>query len=278
MNNIKHNLNFEKQILKLFDFNLVGPINFNHWDIYDNESKIGYIQYINSNYEIKVDNGRINFHQLRNEKETSNYEILINFPQDSEEVDSLKLYLGKYFGLLLHSKKYGYMSFYLNNEVGFSLNFKSETERYKTEETVLIQNLKNKNYSYSLSHCLKNENLSDPKTLNISFNVNEQNIPMLKNKYAMRVSTYQNHKYQLSYCEYTNIFPIIEIIEKQEFGINAFNHFRYLINEITPCKNEIISTLLENEVLNKEEYTLFLPDIPFNDTQILTLKRDKKTV
>ena len=52
-----------------------------------------------------------------------------------------------------------------------------------------------------------------------------------------------------------------EMIVKHGMGIAAFKHFRYLINQIVPFKQEIISAMLENYLYKREELSLLIPEL-----------------
>lgn len=46
MNEIQHNINYEKKLIEMLGYNLVGPDNSNRWLIRDdNGEQVGFIQY-----------------------------------------------------------------------------------------------------------------------------------------------------------------------------------------------------------------------------------------
>lgn len=52
-----------------------------------------------------------------------------------------------------------------------------------------------------------------------------------------------------------------EMVVKHGMGIDAFKHFRFLINQILPFKQEVISAMLENYLYKREELSLFVPEL-----------------
>lgn len=62
--------------------------------------------------------------------------------------------------------------------------------------------------------------------------------------------------------EKNRIYSTIEdVIETQKMGIDAFSHFRYLLNKNIPFQKETISALFEKRKLIKSKLILFIPDI-----------------
>ncbi len=47
---------------------------------------------------------------------------------------------------------------------------------------------------------------------------------------------------------------------KHQMGIDCFKHFRYLINQILPFKEEVISSLVNEELINKFNLSIFFPE------------------
>ncbi|MDE6284167.1 MAG: hypothetical protein K2M17_00255 [Bacilli bacterium] len=54
---------------------------------------------------------------------------------------------------------------------------------------------------------------------------------------------------------------ILTAIRKQKLGLEAFDRFRFLINNVLPLKGEVIETLLKDMSVNWPELSIFMPDI-----------------
>ena len=52
-----------------------------------------------------------------------------------------------------------------------------------------------------------------------------------------------------------------EMVVKHGMGIDVFKHFRFLINQILPFKQDVVSVMLENSLCKREELSLFIPEL-----------------
>lgn len=273
----------EEKLINLFGFNLIGPNNSNRWEVYEQEENIGYIQYkklhnknIKKNlpaiygYVLHIDNGKIKVNNIRKSTDKTNPTYVIEIKNNDEYSDTVELTFNDTSSITLWSKNYGFMNFSIDNN-NFYLNFRSQTENFNLEETIILVNgrLDNENYSYTLIYCPKSKKITDDDPM-VEFSVRQM---PYTNEYDVTVAKCENNKYSILSEDIIKDLSIANLIEKQELGISAFKHFRYLINKIIPCQKEIISTLLEDKIFNNEAYSLFIPDIKLKQENTLKLKK-----
>ncbi len=283
INNIEH----EKKLVELLGYNLIGPDMCNRWLITDeNNNQVGFIQYkklfkknnkkglpATYGYHIEINSNEISYNSTRKvDKENDkigidtrfNYELDIK--RKDGNIDHLEVSFGEYPGLTLWSKEYGFINFKLDND-GLYLNFKSKTENFNIEETIVykthnrqLSNIPNE-YAYQLSYCDK------------SIKIDNDSSKGIKSRQIVGTSTpYQQDSNEIKVVETTWVNSrkrnnretivkgtIEEMIVKHNMGIASFNHFRFLINQILPFKQEVISSMID--YYKKEELALFIPEL-----------------
>ena len=60
---------------------------------------------------------------------------------------------------------------------------------------------------------------------------------------------------------------IDEMVIKHKMGIDSFNHFRHLVNQIIPFKKEVISSIVSYEVVKRNHLSLFIPDYDLGEIE-----------
>lgn len=298
MNEIQHNINYEKKLVELLGYNLIGPDNSNRWLIRDdNGNQVGFIQYKKIYSENKkrglpalfgyyttIDSPIINYNfcrkcnnsNYRNDIDNFHYELDIK--NKNEGNDSIELDIGEYPTLRMWSQKYGFIDFHVADG-GFHLNFKSKTENFNIEEYVYFKNETEASHSaqyiYQIRYCDKNLKLDDD-------NLKGTIIREISGKYNQYYQ--EDNRLELSEKSWINgklrtnrknvvIGNIKEMAIKHQMGIDAFNHFRFLINEILPFKEDIISTLLSDVDIKQTGLSIFLNDYEDQNTNAKTLKK-----
>lgn len=190
MEKVKHNLDYEKGLLDLFNYSLVSTKDPNMWLIIDeNNINVGYIKYDTSSYIISTINfGKLeyNYHTFidsdiiscemdRNPYHVKNsYESFglntyeFDIKRESGEKDSVQLILNS--EITLYSDKYGFWEFHVSEYDGLYLNYHDVTENYKIEEVLLFYNSedeykRNKEYTYQIKYCDKKDDIYDDKKI-----------------------------------------------------------------------------------------------------------------
>ena len=278
------NIESEKKFIDFLGYSVIGPDKSNRWTILDKEeNKVGFIQYKKLHkksrkneaifgYVMNIDSKLFTFSKTRHEEVSSN-----NFEFDYND-NHIDINMGKKPSLMIWSKEYGFMDFRLNEDRLF-LNFKSKTENYNFEETIKLfidksrYGLNNKKeYTYTVNYCDKDKSLDgkDVNTLDIEFKHNPTY--QKENQIKIKERIWNKNKLIEDKKAITVNGTIKEAIEKNQFGIDAFNHFRYIVNEILPLNEDVIGYLLQEKNL-EEEFRLFVPDFQ-KEEKTLTLKKD----
>ncbi len=250
----------------LYEENLKHWVNLDENDRKFRQCKKLYDNYIKKDssvdfrYTIKINSKNIYYESSGKTKEKSDFCYELNIKREDGTIDFLELILGENASLTLKSKNYGSMSFRLNPNRLF-INFMSSTENFNIEETILYEVFdknsfrEKKGYTYQIRYCpqkVKQKNgIREIKTCEIS---GESFSSSNKIDLADR-SWYNGHMWVNNRS--TVLGTVEELIYKHKAGIKAFNHFRYLINQILPFKEEIVSLMCGENMEQIEEMPFF---------------------
>lgn len=304
MKEIQHNLAYEKRLIELLGYNMIGPDNSNRWLIVDRDNnQVGFIQYKKLHkgnlkkkhssifgYCTTIDSSDISFKYTRKTNDVtgkvldnmdSSYEFEVK--RENDEVDHIEIDMSNYPSLRMWSKKYGFTDFHVDDR-GLYLNFKSRTENFNVEETLVFksnggnrQNSESK-YVYQIRYCNKEKELSDNNPMGIT----TREISGTNNQYYQEFDhlklaerTWVNGKLRTN-RENEVIGTVEEMAIKHQIGIDSFNHFRFLINQILPFKQDIISTIVSEELIIERGLLPFFPSYKKENTESKTQKKLKK--
>lgn len=282
-------LQSELKFLELFGLTLEGPDNSNRYKVFDeNKKEVGFIQkkkIVKKNikkgrvatfgYVTEIETDNIIFKNIRKFNNNNDKPIIFNDKrfyyefevknQNGNENVTLCLRDNPY--IHMSSNEYGFLDFKLDYHSMF-LNFKTQTENYNVEETITVE-IKEYNdenihqgqeYTYTISYCDKNNSLDKKvgRTTNELIAKKDPRYPWnetitLKEVYWID-GKLQKHK------ETEVKSTVSEVIKKHKMGIDAFKHFRCLINELIPNKKEIITAMVEVRKLNEYPFTLFIDE------------------
>ncbi len=289
MEKVTHDIESEIKLVSMLGYNLIGPNNSNRWLIVDeNNNQVGFIQFkklFNKNvkkghsktygYQIELKSKDINYkatRKIQNESEKigpdSRFNYKLDIKRENGDIDHIDINVGNCPSLTLWSKKYGFMNFKVDYE-GLYLNYKSKTENFNIEETLVYKtdgekvSKHPKEYSYQLRYCDKCMELNDENLKGIKIReINGTSTPYQQSYNEMKLveNTWINGKLRTN-KENIVVGNVEEMVVKHGMGIDAFNHFRFLINQILPFKQEVISAMLENYLCKREELSLFVPEL-----------------
>ena len=274
MHNI--DLTYEKNLLELLDYNIVGPDNSNRFQIYDKDKLVGYIQYKKiQNKNIKkgnpaiyglvtnIDSKDIIFNNIRKIYDNG-FNIYSNSDMNTytfdikrdKDIDHVYLTIGEVLYIDIFSKQYGLVKLSINYD-GLLLFFNSKTEKLNIKEVINFKQDKNglSHYSYTISYCDKDLKITGDRgvtTREIS------GYSALPNKLKIFEKTYVNDRLR-SKKENDVEGTAIEMATKHQMGIDSFNHFRYLLNKILPFKYDIIDEVVTDEMIDEYNLKLFIP-------------------
>ena len=286
------NLESEKKFIEFLGYSVIGPNKSNRWVILDKEeNEVGFIQYKKLHkksrkneaifgYVSNIESELLSYSRTRKVKnDTDRFTFDYNDFEFDYNGNHIDISMGENPSLTIWSKEYGFMNFNIIGEKLF-LNFKSKTENYNFEETITVfidearyGLYKKKEYTYTVSYCDKNKSLDgkDVNTLEIEFKHNP--LYQEENQIKIKERIWNKHKLIEDKKAITVNGTIKEAIEKHQFGIEAFSHFRYLVSEIIPFNEDIIGYILKERGLDEEEFRLFIPDFK-KEEKTLTLKKD----
>lgn len=255
-------INYEKKLIDLLGYTIIGPDNSNRYKILDNNLEVGYIQYkkiykknkyypVTYAYITNIDSKDIIYNNTRKvydndlkKQDNNNYSYSFELKNENKN-DYVEFSFGNFFNIQIWSKKYGYMTFSIDCN-GLHLNYKSETDNYNIEEIILYRS---DAYSYQISYSKKNSN--NVVTLDISgYSLYNNKLRIIENKF-INDKLVNNKKSDV-------LGNIEEMVTKHQIGIVSFNHFRYLINKILPFKIDIIDIFVTNQMINDNKLDLFI--------------------
>lgn len=285
MGEIQHNLEKEKKLIELLGYSLVGPNGSNRWFILDeNQNKVGYIQYkkiYNGNskkgyskilgYQMVIDSPKVSCDFLRpvNDKfgktiDGPNFGYTIEIKKDNQENDVVHINFGDYPSLTVWSKKYGFIEFMINYN-GLYLNYKTKTDKFNIEEVLIYKNPDNdcredKKYVYQIGYCKSNLELSyynhkGRTTREISGTEHYEN----RNKLMVSERTFVSGKLRTKRDSIVD-GTVEEMAAMNQMGIDCFDHFRFLVNQIVPFNKDVISELVSGDMIEEKNLSVFFPD------------------
>lgn len=282
---MQHNLEKEKRLVELLGYSIVGPDGSNRWLIVDeSQNQVGYIQYkklYNGNskkgnakvfgYHTFIDSPSVSceFSRQLNDKDGNildntdgNYSFDIK--RDNQETDHVEMNIKDYPSLTMWSKEHGFINFKVDFQ-GLFLNFKSKTDNFNIEEVLVYKNVDNeyhdnKEYVYQITYCNKAHELSDDS-------------PKGRTTREISGTQYYYDKNQLRISEKiwvggklrTNRDSVVEgtveeMATKHQMGIDCFSHFRFLINQIIPFNEDVISVIVSDDKVKQSNLSIFFPD------------------
>ena len=264
----------EKKLIDLLGYSLFGPNNSNRWIILDdNNNEVGYIQYkkiYKGNkkknlspkyaYFTLIDSSTVKYSYVQKSDGQPSTSYELDIKKDNDNIDHVEFDLDSEFSnsLTIWSTEYGYMSFRIAYN-GLYFEFRSKTDNFNTRETVIYNSPESdssrKEYTYQISFCDKDkyvdsENQKGIKSymiggINESYGAEPNTLEIVELKFVDGKEKVNKH--------YKVEGTVEEMAIKHKMGINAFNHFRYILDKILPFKEDVISIILDG----KDEYSLF---------------------
>ena len=269
-------LNYEKKLLDLLGFSLCGPDKNKEYKILDTEEVVGYIKYqkiqnrnkkngepaiyglvanINSSQIVFNSIRKIydNGFQLYTDKDLDFYEFDI---KRDNALDHVELTIGESFNINVWSKKYDYSKLSIDCN-GIFLFYNSQSDNYNIQETVsyYLTNDILSHYEYQISYWDKNIRLTGDKGVTTR-EISGYQIDL--NKLKIIEKSYINERLRTK-CEMCVEGNVEEMALKHEMGIDAFNHYRYLLRIILPFKNDLIDEIISPELIDEYNLKLFIP-------------------
>ena len=297
MNTMQHNLEMEKRLIDLLGYSLVGPDGSNRWLIMDeNQNKVGYIQYKklhNGNakkgyvkefgYNTFIDSPSVHCEITRriNDKYgkilNPDYNYSFDIKRENQDNDHIEMNIKDFPSLAIWSNKYGNIVFKVDFQ-GLFLNFKSNTENFNIEEVLIYKDVENeyhsdKEYVYQLGYCKKDLELSDD---NYEGRTTTREISGIQyydeDKLRIFERTWVNGKMVTDRDSIVE-GSVEEMAVKHQMGIDCFNHFRFFINQIVPFNEDVVSVIVSDDTIKKNNLSMFFPEYEKEKKDISVQKR-----
>lgn len=290
---MKHDISYEQKFLDLFGYKIIGPDNSNRWVILDeNEKEIGSIQFKkiykgNTNkhyvpiyaYCTEINTSKMKFKNTRriNDKfgnlEDNNYEIYsFDIKRKEKGPIHVEIILNEIRKeIRIWGQEYGYMEFTLNKGDGLFLNFQSKTENFDIEEVIkYCQREEKSTYFYQINYCPNKS--KDITHDGVTREIEGIYSPFFheKGELEVRETTWKNN-HCMDFRENIVEGTVEEMARNHEMGIESLNHFRFLLGKLVPTKGDLISEILDDDIVEKTSTALFLKK---NQNKELKLKRE----
>lgn len=283
MSIIEHNLEEEKRLIELLGYTLLGPDGSNRWLILDeNQNQVGHIQYkkmYNGNpkkgyskifgYHTVINSSNITYTYQRksNDKEgnmiiDTDFDYSFDIKRDNQEMDHVEINIGDIPSLYIWSKKYGFIEFKIDDR-GLYLAFERKTEHVNIEELLIYQNTDEyydkKKYVYQETTCDKGIDLS--KHSNKGKTIKE--ISGTKSYYEDQLEVSEKiwvDGEKIADNEYFTNDTVEEVAMKDKKGIDCFNRFRFLVNQLIPFNEDVITAIVSDENIRQYNLSIFFPE------------------
>lgn len=294
-----NNIEPEKKLIELLGYNLIGPDKSNRWLIMDeNNNQVGFIQYkkifkkndkkgyaATFGYQTIIDSPQISYNSTRKINSIdikpsvgpNYYYYELDIKRKNGDNDHLSIDMGEYPSLTLTSKKYGFIDFKADYE-GLYLDFKSKTENFNVAETLVFNSNFNyeKKYAYQIKYCDKETELHDDQLKGVTIReIIGSSYPYQQscNQINLKERTWINGKLR-TYRENEVTGTVEELVTKHQMGIDLFNHFRFIINQILPFKQEVVSAMLNDEIIQRSGLSIIIPNLEEELEKSVTIKKN----
>lgn len=294
----------EQKLLDLLGYTAIGPDNQNRYLIFDEKEKeVGFIQRRRMHkrkdkkvfgYVMEIHSDNITCSNVRKINHINNHSFYdtsfcyeFDIKNDKGNMDHIKLQMNDSPYIKIDSEDYKEMTFQLMYDKLYTC-YISETDNFTMQEILVVHteaDSENRidydcSYSYTVIVCDKEQDIDD---ISDSFGKKSTEFEAIHRSYyydgnnnpyvCVNVKEWengnltQNEKYDIKKMQ------LPEVIEAHKSEYDPFSHFRYLVNERYPWKEELIGAMLENRGVPEKEFQVFVPDL-----QKASPKKQRKTV
>lgn len=280
---IEHNLEKEKRLIELLGYSLLGPDGSNRWIILDeNQNQVGHIQYkkmYNGNskkgyskifgYHTVINSSNIIYTSKRNNNDkegnvitNTDFDYSFDIKRDNQEIDHVEINTGDIPSLYIWSKKYGFLEFKIDDK-GLYLAFKRKTEQLNIEELLIYRNTNEyydkKKYVYQETSCDKVMDLSEHTNKGKTIKEISGTKRYCEDQLEVSEKIWVDGE-EIAAHEYSTNDTVEEMAIKDGNGIDCFNRFRLLINQLIPFNEDVISAIVSDENIRQYNLSIFFPD------------------
>lgn len=263
-------ITYEKELIDMLGYNIVGPDTNNRWIILEDDNQIGFIQYkkLHSRkknkpavygYHTEIDSSTIIYNESRSSMmDRKNYNIYVK--TENEIPDYYTITLGNAPSIKASGKKCGPMSFSI--APGFiELEFQSKNDQYVFEEFVSYDNIK-QSFSYTVTSIDNESNEQSSLVLSARSDNFKQSNKLLLTQY-----TWKNEILEDNYSSIVE-GTIDDLVSNLDMINNSFDYFKSLINYLLPFKENIYDTLVNDEVIINNNIESFFKAINKNNLKV----------
>ena len=281
----------EIKFIELLGYNIIETNNSNNYLITDtNNKEVGFIKkekVHNENkeetssdvfgYHMLIESDDIHYdctRRLNDNAEKFTYEFDVKIPNNKRTGTHATMTINENVYLYIYGPGRSEI-YWVMHQNQLLLHFTSKTDNYNIEEVVVAEtgqdSITNKPYNSYYKY-------------NLIFQPKDSNNKRITKNIALDVKYYDPNAVTISLARGSHFIiedqiskgSIQEAITKHELGIEAFSHFRYLVNNILPFKKEVIKAMLEERGLNEPLFQLFIPDYKDLEKEDSTKKLCKK--
>ncbi len=275
------NIDKEKKLIELLGLDIVGPDENNRWTVIDKENRpVGYIQYklvskpkkrnkAIFGYETKIDTDKVRYRGIKKPSilgndwdDVFNYELDIKNGGQNPEHLEFTLFEG-FVDLSWHSKKYGLVYLTVNDRslnFSFPINFSKDRKKEMTLS-----------YQWSAEPQLGNPNTYTcgiveqtlmGECLNATCVTLEEKSSMGEEPYVIEKKTdFKDNEFFVNKRNTIHCSLEQAVSEHYRNGIEYFGQLRDLLNRELPFENEIIESLLSEDLIEERGLGIFVPDL-----------------
>lgn len=266
------NIAQEIKFLELFGYNYIKGENGNKWIIEDeNHNEVGLVQLekgINKvtkedeySYHTKIDSELITCDFFRNRASEDDYgNYVFKVKRKNDKTDEVFLRLGKYSRFYMESEEYGPLQLNVFRK-GIHLDFNSRTDNYYFREILTYyNNPEEQEYSYEIKYCDSEISSRDEMDKYIKIrgsyikNMNKPNEILIEEE---EKRDNEEKRYKKEIVKGT----VEELAKKHGMGIRSIEHFRYLISNLIPTKQDLFSIMISQDVINELNLSVLFPKL-----------------
>lgn len=254
MEKIKLDIAYEKRLIDLLGYDIIGPDNSNRWIIKEDDKQVGFIQYKKVKksskkipaiyaYCTELDSSAITWNTVRKSDAESSFTNRYDFSIKTKA--NAPIHFDLSFGdapVINASNGYDHIRFYISRGE-LSLNFTSDSEEAFINYSTDIE------WRYRFGYDLiKFDKETNTELSHLSIGVNTDKRLMKKNQVEVREMYIINNSQRKDYFNIVN-GTVEEAALNNDMALKSLNNFRELISELLPFNENIFDILVTDEII-----------------------------
>lgn len=258
MEKLKLDIAYEKRLIDLLGYTVIGPNNSNRWIILDDDKEVGFIQYKKVKksskknpatyaYCTEIDSSTITWSTVRNSDAKSSFTTNYEFDVKTESDEPMHFSVSFCDNPQIHAYSKNRLIHFsiINGEL--SLNFMSNSELKAFQEFI--------HYNTNISWChrfgydvITYDRKTNMELSHLSIGVNTDKWLMKRNQVEVREVYTFNNLPKESYINTVN-GTVEEAALNNEMALESLNYFRELIGGLLPFNENIFDILVTDEII-----------------------------